>query len=199
MVVSAAVACSVSVIAPACQTRTRRLLETRGADGAEERTAPRKRQARGERRIGEIVAAAARVLAAHGYEKTTTNAIAAEVGISPGSLYTGPRGGDPAHPRGAGGPGARSAGDEVPGTVGRGAAPVGPAHDPGRPGGDAHDHRRGPGGPAGDHHRGQADAERLRPRARPAPTTGHSSPCPDQARYGVGQLSGRAGEREAHP
>jgi AcrR family transcriptional regulator len=57
------------------------------ADGAEERTAPRKRQARGERRIAEILAAAARVLAAQGYEKTTTNAIAAEAGISPGSLY----------------------------------------------------------------------------------------------------------------
>lgn len=60
-------------------------LET--ADSAETRPAPRKRQARGERRIGEILAAAARVLAVQGYEKTTTNAIAAEAGISPGSLY----------------------------------------------------------------------------------------------------------------
>lgn len=57
------------------------------ADGAETHAVPRKRQARGERRIGEIVAAAARVLAAQGYERTTTNAIAAEAGISPGSLY----------------------------------------------------------------------------------------------------------------
>lgn len=57
------------------------------ADGAEKRPTPRKRQARGERRIAEILEAAARVLAAQGYERTTTNAIAAEAGISPGSLY----------------------------------------------------------------------------------------------------------------
>jgi AcrR family transcriptional regulator len=56
-------------------------------DGVGARPAPRKRQARGERRIGEILAAAARVLAVQGYEKTTTNAIAAEAGMSPGSLY----------------------------------------------------------------------------------------------------------------
>jgi AcrR family transcriptional regulator len=62
-------------------------LEAEAADGTEARTASRKRQARGERRIGEILAAAARVLAAQGYEKTTTNAIASEAGISPGSLY----------------------------------------------------------------------------------------------------------------
>lgn len=62
-------------------------LETDVADGVGTRPAPRKRQARGERRIGEILAAAARVLAVQGYEKTTTNAIAAEAGISPGSLY----------------------------------------------------------------------------------------------------------------
>lgn len=49
--------------------------------------APRRRQARGERRMAEILAAAARVLASEGYERTTTNAIAAEAGISPGSLY----------------------------------------------------------------------------------------------------------------
>jgi AcrR family transcriptional regulator len=57
------------------------------APAGEPRPAPRRRQARGERRIGEILAAAARVLAAQGYERTTTNAIAAEAGISPGSLY----------------------------------------------------------------------------------------------------------------
>lgn len=57
------------------------------AEEARAHPAPRRRQARGERRIAEILAAAARVLAAQGYEKTTTNAIAAEAGISPGSLY----------------------------------------------------------------------------------------------------------------
>lgn len=46
-----------------------------------------KRQARGERRIEQIVAAAAEVFAAAGYEAATTNAIAARAGISPGSLY----------------------------------------------------------------------------------------------------------------
>ncbi|WP_125777402.1 TetR/AcrR family transcriptional regulator [Antribacter gilvus] len=55
--------------------------------GEPEGATPRRRQARGERRIAEILAAAARVLASEGYEKTTTNAIAAEAGISPGSLY----------------------------------------------------------------------------------------------------------------
>lgn len=48
---------------------------------------PRRRQARGERRISEILDAAAEVFAGLGYEKATTNAIAAAAGISPGSLY----------------------------------------------------------------------------------------------------------------
>ena len=46
-----------------------------------------RRQARGERRIEQILAAAAAVLARDGYEGTTTNAIAREAEISPGSLY----------------------------------------------------------------------------------------------------------------
>jgi AcrR family transcriptional regulator len=46
-----------------------------------------RRQARGERRIEQILAATANVLARDGYEGTTTNAIAREAGISPGSLY----------------------------------------------------------------------------------------------------------------
>ncbi len=46
-----------------------------------------RRQARGERRMAQILDAAARVFARIGYEKATTNAIAAEAGISPGSLY----------------------------------------------------------------------------------------------------------------
>ncbi|WP_067471700.1 TetR/AcrR family transcriptional regulator [Actinomadura hibisca] len=53
--------------------------------GDEER--PRRRQARGERRMAEILAAAARVFAESGYEAATTNAIAAAAGVSPGSLY----------------------------------------------------------------------------------------------------------------
>lgn len=50
-------------------------------------TSPPRRQARGRRRMAEILVAAARVFAARGYEGTTTNAVAAEAGISPGSLY----------------------------------------------------------------------------------------------------------------
>jgi len=48
--------------------------------------APR-RQARGEKRIEQILDAAMRVFARVGYARATTNAIAAEAGISPGSLY----------------------------------------------------------------------------------------------------------------
>jgi AcrR family transcriptional regulator len=48
---------------------------------------PRRRQARGERRMAEILDAAALVFAEVGYEAATTNAIAARAGISPGSLY----------------------------------------------------------------------------------------------------------------
>lgn len=48
---------------------------------------PVRRRARGERRIAEILDAAAALFARSGVERTTTNAIAAEAGISPGSLY----------------------------------------------------------------------------------------------------------------
>lgn len=48
---------------------------------------PRRRQARGERRMEQILDAAGRVFARAGYPAATTNAIAAEAGISPGSLY----------------------------------------------------------------------------------------------------------------
>ena len=54
---------------------------------AEARTGGPRRQARGERRIAQILDAAAEVFAERGYEATTTNAIAAAAGISPGSLY----------------------------------------------------------------------------------------------------------------
>ncbi|MGV9820602.1 TetR/AcrR family transcriptional regulator [Nocardia xishanensis] len=46
-----------------------------------------RRQERGLRRIEEILRAAATVFAEGGYEGATTNAVAAEAGISPGSLY----------------------------------------------------------------------------------------------------------------
>ncbi|MGW0395322.1 TetR family transcriptional regulator [Streptomyces sp. NPDC003042] len=55
------------------------------ADGAQ--ATPKRRQARGERRMAEILDASAVVFARAGYEKATTIAIAAEAGISPGSLY----------------------------------------------------------------------------------------------------------------
>jgi len=48
---------------------------------------PRQRQARGARRIEQILDVAARVFAEVGFEAATTNAIAARAGISPGSLY----------------------------------------------------------------------------------------------------------------
>ncbi len=49
--------------------------------------AGRRRYAPGQRRIAHILAAAAQVFAEAGYERATTNAIAAKAGISPGSLY----------------------------------------------------------------------------------------------------------------
>ena len=52
----------------------------------DEPPAPR-RQARGRRRIEEILDAAGLVFAEVGYAAATTNAIAARAGISPGSLY----------------------------------------------------------------------------------------------------------------
>ena len=46
-----------------------------------------RRQARGLRRIEDLLDAAAQVFAAVGYDAATTNAIAARAGVSPGSLY----------------------------------------------------------------------------------------------------------------
>ncbi|MEW2065470.1 TetR/AcrR family transcriptional regulator [Streptomyces sp. NPDC007346] len=65
------------------------------ADGAADRTAgglteaarPRRRQARGEARIAQLLQAAARVFSASGYTASSTNAIAREAGVSPGTLY----------------------------------------------------------------------------------------------------------------
>ncbi|MGW7430158.1 TetR/AcrR family transcriptional regulator [Streptomyces sp. NPDC054861] len=48
---------------------------------------PRRRQARGERRITQLLQAAANVFCANGYTATSTNAIAREASVSPGTLY----------------------------------------------------------------------------------------------------------------
>ncbi|MHB9861596.1 TetR/AcrR family transcriptional regulator [Streptomyces sp. YIM S03343] len=55
-----------------------------GAQGKEQ---PRRRQARGERRIAQLLEAAAAVFCATGYTAASTNAIAREAGVSPGTLY----------------------------------------------------------------------------------------------------------------
>ncbi|MFE9564303.1 TetR/AcrR family transcriptional regulator [Streptomyces sp. NPDC006487] len=49
--------------------------------------APRRRQARGERRIAQLLTAAAGVFCRTGYAAASTNAIAREAGVSPGTLY----------------------------------------------------------------------------------------------------------------
>ncbi|MFG2787114.1 TetR/AcrR family transcriptional regulator [Streptomyces sp. NPDC048419] len=48
---------------------------------------PRRRQARGERRIVQLLEAAASVFCTTGYTAASTNAIAREAGVSPGTLY----------------------------------------------------------------------------------------------------------------
>ncbi|GEB62328.1 TetR/AcrR family transcriptional regulator [Streptomyces gardneri] len=48
---------------------------------------PRRRQARGERRITQLLQAAANVFCANGYTAASTNAIAREAHVSPGTLY----------------------------------------------------------------------------------------------------------------
>lgn len=50
-------------------------------------TRPVKRQARGRQRMADILDAALALFAEKGYERTSTNAIAARAGMSPGSLY----------------------------------------------------------------------------------------------------------------
>jgi AcrR family transcriptional regulator len=48
---------------------------------------PSRRQERGKKRIAELLKAAGEVFAEVGYENSTTNAIAARAGVSPGTLY----------------------------------------------------------------------------------------------------------------
>ncbi|NMI58463.1 TetR/AcrR family transcriptional regulator [Streptomyces sp. RLB3-17] len=59
--------------------------QTADAQTADER--PRRRQARGERRIAQLLEAAASVFCTTGYTAASTNAIAREAGVSPGTLY----------------------------------------------------------------------------------------------------------------
>ncbi|GAA0571921.1 MULTISPECIES: TetR/AcrR family transcriptional regulator [Streptomyces] len=57
------------------------------ADLRDETAKPRRRQARGERRIQQLLDAAAHVFCRTGYTSASTNAIAREAGVSPGTLY----------------------------------------------------------------------------------------------------------------
>ncbi|MFF3844594.1 TetR family transcriptional regulator [Streptomyces sp. NPDC002328] len=59
--------------------------ESRGESPEKEQ--PRRRQARGERRIAQLLEAAASVFCTTGYTAASTNAIAREAGVSPGTLY----------------------------------------------------------------------------------------------------------------
>ncbi|KAB2972840.1 TetR/AcrR family transcriptional regulator [Streptomyces sp. SS1-1] len=54
---------------------------------SQEKEQPRRRQARGERRIAQLLEAAAAVFTTTGYSAASTNAIAREAGVSPGTLY----------------------------------------------------------------------------------------------------------------
>ncbi|MFF8377070.1 TetR/AcrR family transcriptional regulator [Streptomyces sp. NPDC015661] len=57
------------------------------SEDVSEEPKPRRRQARGERRIAQLLQAAANVFCAYGYTATSTNAIAREASVSPGTLY----------------------------------------------------------------------------------------------------------------
>ncbi|MFI5762749.1 TetR/AcrR family transcriptional regulator [Streptomyces sp. NPDC051563] len=61
--------------------------EASAAEATAAEAAPRRRQARGERRIAQLLAAAAGVFCRTGYAAASTNAIAREAGVSPGTLY----------------------------------------------------------------------------------------------------------------
>ncbi|GGY64944.1 TetR family transcriptional regulator [Streptomyces olivaceoviridis] len=57
------------------------------AGAPEKEQAPRRRQARGERRVTQLLEAAAQVFCTTGYTAASTNAIARAAGVSPGTLY----------------------------------------------------------------------------------------------------------------
>jgi AcrR family transcriptional regulator len=76
------------------QGRARQYAETPKSGNAETPTrahartpTARRRQARGQRRIDQLLDAADTVFAEIGYERATTNAICAQAGVSPGTLY----------------------------------------------------------------------------------------------------------------
>jgi AcrR family transcriptional regulator len=58
-----------------------------GVHVSEAEQRPRRRQARGERRVAQLLEAAASVFYESGYTAASTNAIAREAGVSPGTLY----------------------------------------------------------------------------------------------------------------
>ncbi|MFD3553581.1 TetR family transcriptional regulator [Streptomyces goshikiensis] len=61
--------------------------DEKGEKTPEAAATPRRRQARGERRIAQLLEAAAGVFCRTGYAAASTNAIAREAGVSPGTLY----------------------------------------------------------------------------------------------------------------
>lgn len=61
--------------------------DSQGNQDRQEKEQPRRRQARGERRIAQLLEAAATVFSTTGYTAASTNAIAREAGVSPGTLY----------------------------------------------------------------------------------------------------------------
>ncbi|WNI24710.1 TetR/AcrR family transcriptional regulator [Streptomyces sp. ITFR-16] len=76
--------------AGAAKSPERRTGTGRKAGGGEDAPAqarPRRRQARGEARIAQLLKAAANVFCTTGYTAASTNAIAREAGVSPGTLY----------------------------------------------------------------------------------------------------------------
>ncbi|MFF5444565.1 TetR/AcrR family transcriptional regulator [Streptomyces sp. NPDC012888] len=70
---------------PTKATRTTRAAKK--AAGTTPTTAAPRRQARGERRIAQLLEAAAGVFCKSGYAAASTNSIAREAGVSPGTLY----------------------------------------------------------------------------------------------------------------
>ncbi|MGW7362382.1 TetR family transcriptional regulator [Streptomyces sp. NPDC054841] len=69
------------------QTKPAQTKPTQTKPAEPKATQPRRRQARGERRIAQLLEAAAGIFCRCGYTAASTNAIAREAGVSPGTLY----------------------------------------------------------------------------------------------------------------